>query len=219
MEYFCSQYIKDPLSAGIARQSGADLQVLIRKWGGLSRARCGQTCGVWRLRAALESCPTSDSGSPHGYNRIVKRSLVAFVLLSLLGLAGCQKDIQTKDAVRQGILTYLTQNKNLSVNSMDIDVTQVTFRDKEADAVVMFKPKGGDAASGMSMRYTLERQGSTWVVKKKADSGHGATAPGAMRMPSGSMPMPSGSMPMPSAGGAMPAGHPPTGSAAPEPKK
>jgi len=113
-------------------------------------------------------------------------------------------------------MTYLTQNKNLSVNSMDIDVTQVTFRDKEADAVVMFKPKGGDAASGMSMRYTLERQGSTWVVKKKADSGaHGATAP----MGSGSMPMPSGSMPMPSTSGAMPAGHPPTGAATPEPKK
>jgi len=127
-------------------------------------------------------------------------------------MTGCQKDIQTKDAVRQGILTYLTQNKNLSVSSMDIDVTQVTFRDKEADAVVLFKPKGGDAASGMSMRYTLERQGSTWVVKKKADSGHGATAPGSMQMPSGSMPMPSGSMPMPS-------GHPPTGAAAPEPKK
>ena len=171
-----------------------------------------------RNLATMRSFPTI-ACPPHGYNRIVKRSLTAFLLLSLLGLAGCQKDIQTKDAVRQGILTYLTQNKNLSVNSMDIDVTQVTFRDKEADAVVMFKPKGGDAASGMSMRYTLERQGSTWVVKKKADSGHGATAPGAMRMPSGSMPMPSGSMPMPSAGGAMPAGHPPTGSAAPEPKK
>jgi hypothetical protein len=146
----------------------------------------------------------------------VKRYLVALALLASFCLAGCQKDIQTKDAVRQGVMTYLTQNKNLSVNSMDIEVTQVTFRDKEADAVVMFKPKGGDAASGMSMRYTLERQGSAWVVKKKADSGaHGATAP----MGSGSMPMPSGAMPMPSAGGAIPAGHPPTGTAAPEPKK
>jgi hypothetical protein len=138
----------------------------------------------------------------------VKSSFAVFALLAVLGLTGCQKDIQTKDAVRQGILTYLTQNKNLSVNSMDIDVTQVTFRDKEADAVVMFKPKGGDASSGMSMRYTLERLGSTWVVKKKADSGHGMTAPTG----AGSMPMPSGSMPMP-------AGHPPTGAAAPEPKK
>jgi hypothetical protein len=119
--------------------------------------------------------------------------------------------------VRQGIITYLTQNKNLSVNSMDIDVTQVNFRDKEADAVVMFKPKGGDASSGMSMRYTLERQGSAWVVKKKVDSGaHGAAA---APMGSGSMPMPSGSMPMPSTSGAMPAGHPPTGAATPEPKK
>jgi hypothetical protein len=146
----------------------------------------------------------------------VKRPLLAFALLAIVGLAGCQKNIQTKDAVRQGVLTYLTQNKNLSVKSMDIEVTQVTFRDKEADAVVMFKPKGGDTASGMSMRYTLERQGSTWVVKKKADSGaHGATAP----MGSGSAPMHSGAMPMPSTSGTLPPGHPPTGTAAPERKK
>jgi hypothetical protein len=67
----------------------------------------------------------------------------------------------------------------------------------------------------MSMRYTLERQGSTWVVKKKADSGHGATTPGG----ASSMPMPSGSMPMPSAGGALPPGHPPAAATKPEPKK
>jgi hypothetical protein len=150
----------------------------------------------------------------------VKRSLVALALLAVFCLAGCQKDVQTKDSVRQGVLTYLTQNKNLSVNSMDIEVTQVTFRDKEADAVVMFKPKGGDAASGMSMKYTLERQGSLWVVKKKADSGaHGAAAAGAMGAGGSSMPMPSGAMPMPSTSGGMPAGHPPTGTAKPEPKK
>lgn len=146
----------------------------------------------------------------------MKRSLTALALLTAFCLAGCQKDIQTKDAVRQGVMTYLTQNKNLSVSSMEIEVTQVTFRDKEADAVVMFKPKGGDAASGMSMKYTLEKVGSAWVVKKKADSGaHGATAP----MGSGAMPMPSGAMPMPSTSGALPAGHPPTGIATPEPRK
>jgi len=135
-------------------------------------------------------------------------------------LAGCQKNIQTNDAVRQGVLAYLSQNKNLSLSSMDIEITQVSFRDKEADAVVLFKPKGGDASSGMSMRYTLEKQGSAWVVKKKTDSGGHleskppAGTPGAP----GSMPMPSGSMPMPSTSGAMPPGHPPVASA-PEPKK
>ena len=193
MEYFCSQYIKEPLRAGIV-----SLRSAVRQ--GCAPAPRGAGAQPYFPRFS------TIAPSPHGYNRIVKRTLLALLLLSVLGLTGCQKDIQTKDAVRQGILTYLTQNKNLSVSSMDIDVTQVTFRDKEADAVVMFKPKGGDAASGMSMRYTLERQGSTWVVKKKADSGaHGATAPGSMPMPSGSMPMPSG--------------HPPTGAAAPEPKK
>jgi hypothetical protein len=138
----------------------------------------------------------------------VKLSLVIPAILALACLAGCQKDIQTKDAVRQGVINYLTQNKNLSIGSMDIEVTQVTFKDKVADATVQFKPKGGDAASGMTMHYTLEQQASGWVVKKKADhSGHGMTGmPQGGAMPGG-MPMPSGSMPMPSGG--MPAGHPP----------
>lgn len=150
----------------------------------------------------------------------MKRYLAALTLLAVFCLAGCQKDVQTKESVRQGIITYLTQNKNLSVSSMDIEVTQVTFRDKEADAVVVFKPKGGDASSGMSMKYSLERQGSLWVVKKKADTGpHGAAAANALSGGGASAPMPSGAMPMPSTSGAMPPGHPPTATKAPEPKK
>lgn len=131
-------------------------------------------------------------------------------MLAVAAVSGCRKNLQTDEAVRQGIMNYLSQNKNLSLNMMDIELKQVTFRDKEADAVVLFKPKGGDAASGMSMRYTLERQNGGWVVKKKADSGaHGATA----------TPMPS--IPLPSQSGALPPGHPPMGGGAktPETKK
>jgi len=150
----------------------------------------------------------------------VKRTLIAATLLAVLSLAGCQKDVQNKESVRQGILSYLTQNKNLSVGSMDIEVTQVTFKDKEADAVVMFKPKGGDASSGMSMRYTLVREGSGWVVKKKADTGpHGTAAANALSGGGTSVPMPSGSMPLPSTGGALAPGHPPMAAPAPGPKK
>jgi hypothetical protein len=141
----------------------------------------------------------------------VKLSLVIPVVLALACLAGCQKDIQNKDAVRQGVINYLTQNKNLSIGSMDIEVTQVNFKGNVADATVQFKPKGGDAASGMTMHYTLEQQANGWVVKKKADNGHGMTSmPQGGAMPGtmpGAMPMPSSAMPMPSGG--MPAGHPP----------
>jgi hypothetical protein len=136
----------------------------------------------------------------------VIRAALAIVALTL-AFTGCKKNIQTDDAVRQAILNHLSANKGLNVASMDIKVEQVTFRENEADATVSFKPKGGDAMGGMSMRYTLERKGNEWSVKSKADSGgmggHGGAA----------TPQPEG--------GALPPGHPPTsgGQAPPAPKK
>lgn len=71
--------------------------------------------------------------------------------------------------------------------SMKIDVVSVSFRDKEADAVVSVSPKEGGA--GIQMNYSLLMEGGKWVVKP-------ATA-----NPHGNAPMPSGQMPP---------GHPPT---------
>jgi hypothetical protein len=128
----------------------------------------------------------------------MKLALALVVLFS----AGCKKNIQNNDAVQQAIVNHLSKNKGISLGGMEIAVKNVTWRDNEADAVVSFKPKGGDEMSGMEMRYTLERKNNEWAVKAKADSGgHGATAP------MGGMP---GGMP---GGGAMPPGHPPMGGA------
>lgn len=112
-------------------------------------------------------------------------------LAGLLCLTACQKNIQTNEAVRDGVIKHLSQNKNLSISSMDVEVASVTFKDNEAEAAVSFKPKGGDASSSMTMRYTLEKKGGEWVVKKKADSGmgHGAADSG---MPTDHPPMGSG---------------------------
>lgn len=118
-------------------------------------------------------------------------------MLALVLLAGCSKNIQTNEAVREGVIRHLSQNSGLNLASMDIEVTSVTFRDNEADAVVGFRPKGGGAMSGMSMRYTLERKGNEWVVKKKAGAGMGH----------GMMP-PGGEAPKQEEGG-LPPGHPP----------
>lgn len=140
-----------------------------------------------------------------------------FILpLALAALAGCSKNIQTNDAVRQGVINHLSQNKGLQIASMDVEVSAVTFKDNLAEATVSFKPKGGGAASGMQMRYTLEKKGDAWVVQKKADSGmgHGGGMPGGA-MPGGVMPggmggmAPSTEMPA----GALPPGHPPAGAA------
>lgn len=126
--------------------------------------------------------------------------------LALALLAGCSKNIQTNEAVRDGVIKHLSQNSGLNLAQMDIEVTSVTFRENEADAVVGFRPKGAGAASGMSMRYTLERQGNEWVVKKKADSGMGhGMAPPSSQPPAGE--------------GVLPPGHPPTGGAGTERKQ
>ncbi len=99
----------------------------------------------------------------------------------LLVSAGCQKNVQTNDAVLKGVKQHLSNNKGLNVDSMDIQISSVAFRDTEADATVSFKPKGGDASAGMQMKYTLERKGNDWVVKQTPKAGgHGGMMPGAM---------------------------------------
>ncbi|MBI5086913.1 MAG: hypothetical protein HZB13_20235 [Acidobacteria bacterium] len=150
--------------------------------------------------------------------------------LAALLMAACQKNLQTNDAVKAGVIKYLSTNAGLNVTAMDVTVTAVTFKDNEAQATVSFKPKGGDAAAGMQMTYTLEKQGAEWVVKKKPDAGShaggmtggmpAATPPAGGANPHGGMVMPNSGMPQSSAPqGAMPADHPPVGtSKAPEKK-
>jgi len=111
----------------------------------------------------------------------------------LLLLGACGGPPQTTEAVRQGVIEYLAKRSDMVVSSMDIDVSSVSFRKNEVDAVVSFRPKGS-ASGGMTMGYTLERQGKLWVVKAKKESGaspHGATpAPAGGDLPPGHPPMP-----------------------------
>jgi len=102
------------------------------------------------------------------------------LLLFALFLAGCNRGTQSKDAVRQGVLDYLSGRKDLNVSSMDIDVSSVQFNGNKADATVTFSPKGANPSQGMTMHYQLEQQGNHWAVVGRQDSGHaGSVAPGA----------------------------------------
>ncbi len=109
------------------------------------------------------------------------------VFLFALVLAGCNRGLDNKEAVRQGVVDYLAARSNLNVSSMSIDIVSVSFRGSEADATVSIRPKGGDAAAGMSMRYTLEKEGGRWVVKGKG-SGHAGSETGMGGEGMGSMP-------------------------------
>jgi hypothetical protein len=123
----------------------------------------------------------------------------------MLCLVGCNKgSIDTKEAVRQGVIDYLAGRQNLNVSSMNVQVSSVTFKENEADAMVSFAPKGA-GGQPVSIPYTLERKGNRWVVKPRAGGG----SPHGGAMPSGENPhgaMPPGGADTPS--GAMPPGHP-----------
>jgi hypothetical protein len=119
------------------------------------------------------------------------------VALLIVCLAGCNRGVQNKDAVRQGVLDHLAQVR-MNVASMTVEVTSVEFHGNQAEAAVSFYPKGGNAAQGMSMRYQLEQKDGRWVVMGRKDAGsspHGggmpSTPPPGMENPHGGGQMPS----------------------------
>ena len=111
---------------------------------------------------------------------MVKRFWAALTAVLAIGAgSACKRNIDNQDAVRRAVIDYLGKRSNLNVSAMNVDVTSVTFRPNEADAVVAITARGAAPGQPMSMRYTLERQGDHWTVKGKADAGgspHGAGA-------------------------------------------
>jgi hypothetical protein len=140
--------------------------------------------------------------------------IVSAITLALL-LAGCNRGIQTKEAVREGVLDHL-KARNMT-GSMNVEVTSVQFNGNRAEATVSVTPKGGSAEQGMAIGYQLEQQGKKWVVVGRKDVGgmpHGGAMPGAPGaepmggggMPAGAAENPHGSGKMPSPADLPPAG-------------
>ena len=129
------------------------------------------------------------------YNRSVKLTALA---LALLTLAGCSsQNIQTKEAVKEAIVSYLNaraEKTGINMGAMNVEVNTMSFQADRATVGVAFNLKTGEG--GMQMSYELERQGNKWVVKGASTTGKE-----------------SGGMPPnhPPAGGALPPGHPPAG--------
>jgi hypothetical protein len=137
---------------------------------------------------------------------VIRLALIAAVAACVFLLAGCKKDLQNQDAVRQGVMSYLSKRSDLL--AMDVSVSSVAFHDDEATAQVHFQAKGNNSpAAGMSMQYVLERKDGQWVVKGRtgANAAHGASAspaPGGTVAPGQLDGMPR----IPGAGGSGPAG-------------
>lgn len=123
-------------------------------------------------------------------------------------LASCSKNIDTTDAVRQGVIDYMNSiapKIGLDLNNMQVEVPAVTFDHDHAKATVSVTPKIS-GAGGMQLIYNLDRKGDKWVV-----TGNAQTAGSAHGMPESGAPAP-GIAPD---GTPLPAGHPAVGSAPP----
>ena len=113
--------------------------------------------------------------------------LGAAVLFLFLLLSGCAKNIDTKEAVQDGVRKGVAK-RGIDVDQMDVNVTSVSFHGKTADATVAFAVKGSPATSGVSVNYQLERVKDEWVVKSRAPmnaAGHtqGGALPGSSLPP------------------------------------
>jgi len=129
---------------------------------------------------------------------------VKYVLLAALGLSltACSKNIDTMEDVKKGVIAGIP--KDINLNGMDVNVVSVSFRGKEADALVAFAPKGGPAM--MNMKYTMERKGDVWTIKSRSTA---ATDHAAQDPTQGSpQALPPGHPPA-TGSGELPAGHPP----------
>ena len=106
---------------------------------------------------------------------------------------------QTKEAVREGVIKYISKRSDMTMASMNVEVSSVSFKQGEAEATVAFSAKGTTSGGGaMTMNYQLEPKGKEWVVKSRRDTGGGANPHGgaAAEGSGGAMPP-------------MPQGHPP----------
>ena len=149
---------------------------------------------------------------------MIRPTPIAAAAVCIVLLASCKKDIQNQEAVRQGVMSYLSKRSDLL--AMDVSVTSVAFHENEATAQVHFQAKGNSTpGAGMNMQYVLERKDGQWAVKGRTGSNasHGAGAPGVNSAPGqGNLPGPLDGMPrIPAPGGAgstsLPPGHPSVG--------
>jgi hypothetical protein len=148
---------------------------------------------------SLQYCCNTRQGAllDHSYNRGVR---IAAVLLLIVSLAACNGAKKNNDAVRQGVVDYLTAKGFDIPKAMTVAVTNLEMKGDQADVTVSITPTGGAAAQGMNMKYHLEQKGDKWAVVARQDSGatpHGAGAIPAA--PAGSEPHGGGAPPAPGA--------------------
>ena len=110
---------------------------------------------------------------------MIRGAFFVVFTLSLVLLAGCQKQVSDTDAIRSGIHDHLASLKTLNIDAMDMNVTNVSIQGNQAQAQVEFRPKtGAPQGAGMQVAYSLQKQNGSWVVQTSQPSGGTIQHPG-----------------------------------------
>lgn len=148
----------------------------------------------------------SVSRAPKGsrYNETVpSRLLVPVLALALITLlsSGCRRtDISNPEAVREAVVKHIEARGDIDLKDLELTVRNVSFQGDTCQAEVSFDPVGQPAGSGMTMRYSLERDGNAWKVKPP-QAPTGAVHPPPASAPTGAaQSLPPGHPPLPPAG-------------------
>src|SRR5260370_22947879 len=113
--------------------------------------------------------------------------LAALLGALLLCTVACKAQMAVdKEAIRQGVVTYLTSMKGVNIPNMDIAVTHYSVNGNQAQAQVEIRAKNGDASGGMmQLAYNLEKRGDQWVVVRSQPAGGTLQHPGPGEIPPG----------------------------------
>jgi hypothetical protein len=124
------------------------------------------------------------------------------IALTAATFIGCQrKNIDTPEAVRESIVKHIEARGDIDLKELELSVKNVSFQGNTCQAEVSFVPVGQPATSGMTMHYSLEREGDAWKVKPpKPPSGGMQTPPptATPQVPPSQQPLPAGHPPVPS---------------------
>jgi hypothetical protein len=112
------------------------------------------------------------------YEVIMKLKIM--ITLAISGaVVGCQQSgnsVSGNDAIRTAIQVHLVHNGNLSLNSFDTEVKQVTVDGDHAQAQVEFHAKNGPGT--MQLTYALAKRDGAWSVVESTPGGSNFSRPG-----------------------------------------
>ncbi len=79
--------------------------------------------------------------------------------------AACKHQQTDAEAIRAAITQHLQALNTLNLQSMDMDVTNISVTGNQAKADASFRPKtGAPAGASMQISYRLEKSGDAWRV-------------------------------------------------------